>query len=599
MNIEQVAVNIHIPINEACIVAMQPFIRFQTPIQEPFRWSIDKVNDQLNAITRTLDLAQNGFGGRVANFTLFPEYSIPGLAGATIIDERISDEAWANESIIIAGIHGLDKVEYSALCQQLETTVSPANSPDSVRDDQWVNCCITWIKDQNGRVHKWVQPKIKPAWLEVSASCQDMFCGSTVYVFKARYSNDFPCNFFTLICYDWVAADACPGSTVCNEVLNQLNRKWRRRPAALDLVFVIQHNPGTNHTSFLNSTYHFLTNSIDYPFVQRKEAVVLHANTAVSIQPARGGFGAFTSCVFSPSVQLDFSSCRPTICMQPNILRGSDILLRCKDVVFREMGECTHLFKVRIPRFVVPDATDRTPPLHDAKVYALTEVDDPRLSGAAVPAALKWINDSLDCVESLAINAFEGCSLNAEAESVQPMVISKIRILDGQTAANHINWAACSLSHGVESRSVKHQQNADVWGQSEMDALEHLIHSLTSLGLIYNLEITNSLLHGSLNSDTACVQIVAIRGETYTDCRRHYDEAIPNSGVDPVLVITRDRANLKPTLKEYSKFYEADKEQGLAFLDYQSLVTFCREAEDKETLRRNLDDFIPGERRII
>lgn len=586
MKIEQVTVNIHIPFNEVCIVAMQPFIQFLTPIQEPFRWSSDKVNDQLIAISRTLDLAQNGFEGKVANFTLFPEYSIPGLDGAIVIDDRISDVGWANESVIIAGIHGLDKGEYTALCGQLEANVSPANSSESVHDDQWVNCCITWIKDQDGTVHKWVQPKIKPAWLEVSAPCKDMFCGSTVYVFNARYSNDFPCNFFTLICYDWVAADASPGSTVCNEVLNQLNSEWHGVPTPLHWVFVIQHNPGPNHSSFLSSTYRFLTNSIDYPFVERQEAVVLHANTAVSIQPKRSGHGAFTSCVFSPSVQLDFTSCRPTICMQPNILRGSDILLRCKDVVFREMGECIHLFKVRIPHFVVADATDRTPPLLDAKVYALTEVDDPRLSGAAVPAALKWINDSLDCVDSLATNALEGCPLNAEAESVQPIMISKIRGLDGQTAANHINWATCSFSHGVESRNVKRQQNADVWGQPEMDALEHLIHALTSLGLTYNLEIANSLLHGSLNSDTACVQIVAIRGETYTDCRRHYDEAIPNSGVDPVLVITRDRANLKPTPKEYSKFCEADKEHGLVFLDYQRLVTFCREAEDTETLRR-------------
>lgn len=247
MNIEQVAVNIHIPFNEACIVAMQPFIRFQTPIQEPFRWSSDKVDDQLNAISRTLDLAQYGFGGRGANFTLFPEYSIPGIAGASVIDGRISDEAWANESVIIAGIDGLDKVEYNAICQQLGVNVSASNAPDSVPDDQWVNCCITWIKDQNGRVHKWVQPKIKPSWPEMSVSCQDMFCGSTVYIFKARYThNDYPCNFFTLICYDWVAADSGSGTTVCNEVLDQLNTERHGTPTPIHWAFVIQHNPGPN-----------------------------------------------------------------------------------------------------------------------------------------------------------------------------------------------------------------------------------------------------------------------------------------------------------------------------------------------------------------
>ncbi|MHB1167304.1 MAG: hypothetical protein ACYC0N_02050, partial [Carboxydocellales bacterium] len=233
------------------------------------------------------------------------------------------------------------------------------------------------------------------------------------------------------------------------------------------------------------------------------------------------------------------------------------------------------------------------------EVYPTTDVNDQRLCGSAVPAFLKWINDSLDCVNSMATNDLAGCSLNAEAVSIQPTVISEIRVLDGQTAAGRINWATCSFTRDKESRTAERQQNADLWDQLEMEALEHLVYSLTSLGLTFNIDIINSSLHGILNSGTACVQIVAIRGETYTDCRRHYDSAIPKSGTDPVLVIARDRTNLKPTSKEYSKYYEADSEHGLRFLDYQNLVTFCREAEDKETLRRCLDEFIPRDRRII
>ncbi|MHB1167303.1 MAG: hypothetical protein ACYC0N_02045, partial [Carboxydocellales bacterium] len=293
-------------------------------------------------------MAQDSFGGRGAIFTLFPEYSIPGLAGASVIDGRITNEAWPNESVIIAGIDGLNKAEYNSLCQELEVNVSPSNAPDSVPDAQWVNCCITWIKDQDGRVRKWVQPKIRPSWPEKRVTCHDMFCGSTVYIFKARYTqNYYPCNFFTLICYDWVAA--LSGTTVCDEVLNQLNNEWFGTPTPLHWVFVIQHNPEPNHPLFLNSTYRFLTDSNAYPFVERKEAVVLHANTAVSVRPSRSGAGAFTSCIFSPSVQLDFTACRPTVSMHTRNLRGNDNLLRCKDVVFREMGECIHLFKVRVP----------------------------------------------------------------------------------------------------------------------------------------------------------------------------------------------------------------------------------------------------------
>lgn len=599
MIVEQVTVNIHIPYNEVRVVAMQPFIQLHSTTEEPFRWADHLIATQLNAITRTLDLAQDGFGGRTANFVLFPEYSVPGLDGASLIDNRITNDNWGNESIIIAGIDGLNKDEYSHLCQELTVNVSPENSPSSVPDGQWVNCCITWIKDHVGRVQKWVQPKIQPSWPEMRVTCHDMFCGSNVYVFKGQYTNDYPCNFFSLICYDWVAAHS--GTSVCEEVIKQLNEKWKTNalPEQIHWVFVIQHNPEPNHPLFLNSTYRFLTDPVTYPFVDRTRAVVLHANTAVSLRPARSGPCGFTACIFSPSAQLDCTACRPTVCTHTNRLRGNNNLLRCKDVIFREMGECIHLFKIRVPNFIIPDATDRTFPLLDAEVHGTSEVNDPRLSGRPVPAALKWINDSLDCINPIAIYDLANCPLNTVAESVQLNVISDMRILDGHSAVGYIKWATSSFSRDSDIRSKERQLNADLWDQLEMDALEHVIYSMISLGLTYELDIAGSSMHGTLNSETDFVQIVAIRGESHTDCRRHYDNNIPKHGMDPVLVITRDRNNFKPTVQEYSKIYDVTNENGLRFVDYQSLVTCCREAEDTATLRRCLDEFIPRDRRII
>ena len=99
----------------------------------------------------------------------------------------------------------------------------------------------------------------------------------------------------------------------------------------------------------------------------------MHVNTAVSKLPSRTGDGGFSACVFSPSAPLDCDGCRPTVCMQPKSLRGSQNLGRCKDVVFREMGECIHVFRVRVPRFITPDATDRTYPLVNAQVHSVAD----------------------------------------------------------------------------------------------------------------------------------------------------------------------------------------------------------------------------------
>lgn len=598
IDVEQIIVNVRIPSNEVRIVAMQPFIRLHSATEEPFRWSNDAVDVQLAAIDRTLDIARCGFGGRSANFTLFPEYAIPGIAGASAINDRISAAAWPNESIIIAGVQGIPKDEYRDLCNVLAAHVSQSNAPSSVLDNQWVNCCVIWVKDHEGVVQTWMQPKVRPAWPEMNVTCNDMFCGTKVYVFECRYEpSGYPCRFVTLICYDWVASVA--GTTVCHELLAKLTELRAPNPTALDLAFVVQHNPGPNHQSFLSSTYRFLTDANTHPFIERDKAIVVHANTAVSPHPVRTGSGGFSACVFSPSAQLDCNGCRPTVCMQPSSLRASNILGRCKDVVFREMGECIHAFTIRVPRFVTPDVTDKTCPLPLAHVHATCDSIDPRLSGGPIPAAVKWISDSLDGVARLSATALASRPLRTKAETIEPAIIDSMRLSNGHVASDSVNWAASSFSHGEVSRNENRCLNADLWGTDEAAALEHVLHSLTSLGLAYILEFKSAVLHGALQLDDGFIQVVAIRGDTYEDCRLHYDKCIPHLGADPVLVIALSPYHYVPMPEEFLRLDETAGERGLAFLDYTTLVTNCRNAADSNTLKGLLHDFLPKHRRII
>jgi hypothetical protein len=286
--------------------------------------------------------------------------------------------------------------------------------------------------------------------------------------------------------------------------------------------------------------------------------------------------------------------------MQPRALRDSDILERCKDVVFREMGECIHAFSVRVPRFVTPDATDRTYPMPMAHVYSTGDTTDPRLSGGSVPAAVKWINDSLDYTKPLSATALAGLPLQAEAEAIQISVIADIRKANGRTATKYVNWATCSFSDGSELKNIiARRDNPDLWEKPETDAFEHVLHSLTSIGLAYSLHVAGALLHCSIEAGERFVKVVAIRGDTHQDCRVHYDSFVPKQGSDPVLVITQDHDNFTPVPEEYWKLDETHGESGLAFLDYQTLVTNCREATDTKTLREQLDDILPGHCRII
>jgi len=599
VEVEQINIDILMPQGEVSFVAMQPFIRLHSETEEPFRWSEEAAEDQLVAIRRTLDLSQNGFDGSSANFTLFPEYSIPGIPGAKIINDRVAEESWPNSSVIIAGIHGLTKQEYMTLCSDIGAIVSNANNPNSVPINKWVNCCLTWVKDRNGVVKKWVQPKIKPAWPERNVTCYDMFCGSTIYVFNCNYTpTTYPCTFFSLVCFDWVAATGS-GMTVCDEVLFQLNEQCNKALKPIHWIFVIQHNPKPNDPSFLNSTNRFLSDITTFPFIDRQDAVVLHANTAASKSPSRIGSGGFSSCIFSPRAQFSCDGCRPTVCMNSSILRDSTILNRCKDVIFREMGECIHLFKVRVPHFVISDVTDRTHPLPDAQVHPATEKNDPRLSRGPVPAAIKWINDSLDEVPALSETTFAGRPLQNRAEEVGKFVIAGMRSYSAPSAIDCIHWAACSLTNGTEPQTPINQKIVDLWGKPEAEGLKHVVHSLISLGLTYNLDVIDKELHGKILSDKVYVQIVAIRGETPQACSRHYDKYVPKPMNDPVLVIASHPGDFSAEPDEFKTFLEADSENGLEFLEYCKLATCCRGAEDENSLKESLDDFLPKHNRII
>lgn len=178
IDVEQITVNVRMPSDEVRVVAMQPFIKLHSTTEEPFRWSDSAARVQLAGIHRTLDIARGGFGGRSANFTLFPEYAIPGIAGSAIINDRISANEWPDESIIIGGVHGISKYEYRELCDLHTAHVSQPNAPNSIPDNQLVNCCAIWVRNREGVVQKWVQPKILPALQEIWVTWNDRFCGS-------------------------------------------------------------------------------------------------------------------------------------------------------------------------------------------------------------------------------------------------------------------------------------------------------------------------------------------------------------------------------------------------------------------------------------
>ena len=54
-------------------------------------------------------------GAPKTHFTLFPEYSIPGLEGIAFVHAAISAPDWQNGTIVIGGADALSKPDFATL----------------------------------------------------------------------------------------------------------------------------------------------------------------------------------------------------------------------------------------------------------------------------------------------------------------------------------------------------------------------------------------------------------------------------------------------------------------------------------------------------
>ena len=463
-----------------------------------------------------------------------------------------------------------------------------------------MNCCVTWIRDGQGVVKVWVQPKIKPSRQEIEIG--GMFCGSGIYLFRGRYQQGgFPCYWITLLCFDWIASGPTP---VVSTILRTLDEQQAELSDSgglpLHFVFVVQHNEKPNHNVFLGNTEQFLTDT-DFPWVERNDTVVLHVNTAASLGPNRGGDYGFTACVFSPKSTFLDGSRLPTVCQKwAKEFRGRNDLGACLDVIFREMGQCVHRFSLRVPKFVTVDVGDRTYPVDRAEVFATeTSADpDPRLPGQQVPADIKWLNDSLDDLQHFSDRVMDGKPLQATAKAFEVTLRSQVRDVKSDAASRIVMWSTCPDG---QPKGDKYEDDPDLWGQRQSDGFEHVCHSLTGLGLAYEVKLDQEDPHGILRrkDSSSLTRILAIRGADHTACREYFDRKIRKTLNDPIVVVSRDHDNSTPTLQEFQKFFEPEGHSGTRFLDYQTLRQQCASANDSAALRTVLDKFIPEDGRII
>lgn len=154
------ALGVRLPRGEVAMVVAQPHVVFVP--QEPFTWAPAERQRALECIDDTLVVSRTcPHGADKTHFTVFPKCTLPGLVGVERITAAMQAVEWPTETIVIGGLDGLTKAQFTELVQRPNTTYDAVgNCLDRVQAHQWVNCVVIWAKLPTGEVRSWVQPKL-------------------------------------------------------------------------------------------------------------------------------------------------------------------------------------------------------------------------------------------------------------------------------------------------------------------------------------------------------------------------------------------------------------------------------------------------------
>jgi len=537
---------ITLPSDRVGMVIAQPYLTLTN--NEPYRCTPAAKAGQLAVLTATLDVARAApHGAPKTHFTVFPEYSIPGLDGVAQVQAALEADDWPIGTLVIGGTDALNKVEFATLAASPRTYLNTNHNPlPRIADNEWINCGITWAKAADGTIERWLQPKLSPAWPEQDVAYQRMFCGNSVFTFKGAFENNTQYHFSTLICFDWVFRSN--NQQAWNWVLNDLRRQVAPGELSLSWFFVIQHNPKPSHDTFLTEVGGFFDQNI-VPNVRRDRTCLVFANNADLPDPGRASEFGGTSLIFSRQAQFAMPTCYATFSNGGERFRSSTLLLPYQDVYFRERGACIHSFVQVNPASLNAGAAGRIFPVERPFVFPLNGTVDPRAPAAEVPSCIKWLNDELDALPSLSVQ-YPAAVLAGQANNAHQHSIAALRAIPAQSTTHAVKLAAS------ESKA----KHADEWDCIEAEAVEHLIHTIDIIDLGFPHPVVGAdPAHATAVMNGQTVDLLAIRGTTHEACIEHSKIFLPLPRRQ-VLLVSRDRDNT-PWRQKFGSFLNPDTPQ--------------------------------------
>lgn len=512
------------------MVIAQPYVEFNT--HEPLSIKPELRDSALECIDATLAVAlQCAHGIEKTHFTIFPECTLPGLDGYDRIMAQMADDRWPTGTVVIGGLDGLTHAQFGELIGRPNANYDGESQLEHIRLDQWVNCCVTWVKLDSGEVRAWIQPKIEPAWVELQVDHQSMFKGQSIWLFKGTYADtSTPYRFATLICFDWIGARG--QHRVWQWLLREIDQKAGENEAQIPLtwLFVAQCNPEPSHTSFMSQVQPFF-NSLQFPNVLRDDTCLVMANVAGNSVPGVAKQYGRSAVIFATSKFTKLSN-SPTYSNGGELQRPGNPLENFKDAVFRERGACIHSFRQLNPRTLLPGAAGKRCALADATVHPILERSDPRTPNGLVPAVVKWVNDELDDSEKFLGTNYPQLPLACAVSAAHQRSVEALRWL-----------SSAGLSKTIVVGSPGTGDVPDQWVDTESQAVKHVLHTFTILDAAqYPVTFHGNGAQATIIKDDLSLEVVAVIGRSHEECDKHVLDQLPGHR-GQLLLVSRDEDN--------------------------------------------------------
>lgn len=600
IHVEEQIVDVTLPTDKLGIVMMQPFIQLNVN-SHPYKWAVNKKQTQLDAINKTLQLSQaKHHGCQKTHFTIFPEYSIPGIEGINLINEFARDTQESG-TFIMAGIEGLTKEEYETLCNMPNTEVYDANKPANLGQNKWINCLVLWAKLDNGQIIMYIQPKCFKSLPENHLPSTNMFEGKCIYLYRCRRGT-LPFLFLSMVCIDWIGTVS--GKEMFSHILDQIEPTFPQNPIELDLLFIIQNNDKPNNDKFLENARNFFENTNLNQGVNRDNAILIFANTAGGDMPGIYDLYGGSSFICSRKNPYYPGKCEKSYATSTEKLRGNKILSRCKDFFLRESGACIYSINIAVPKSLsgIVDIRDQ----HiKAKIHPLNDTHlDRRLPNDEVPASIKWLLDSLEDECDGSCNSV--CNIpifSADIDRNHQEILSKLKTIAHERILEIIEYAIYDMllynklgfpslqkssrfKNRIALDGIYHHM-IDHWSDEEAGVLKEIVYLLSILMLCFEIKLEESVFHCSIDCRKQVFHILYV--EHVSDIEKLQELPLSDGKSFVVVLIKTDhplRSIMDVQDSGLSKI--TDVRNNSKFINVAEVYTNYGQSSDIRTLRKKL-----------